>query len=233
MSRVLDLLTRVSEDLNDFAENYEYTTWPKEQLRAYMLEAFQLVLKSRPEIFNEDRVLALRSGSEHHDIRGRCGCDSLSLDGVLGQSDKYGNILRRVRPRSDGALDAFPGGYCPTRPYRILEYAVSADGKSVRVYPSVPPRETVYLAVRCAVIPRRDRDGVPEEIAPAVVQWMLYRAKMVDGENNPAVLSAAVYHWQTCAALLGVKIPRSGRSSGGGSASSSASSGGAGGGSAG
>ena len=202
MGSVLDILIRASGDLNDQAEGYEFQTWPKEQLRDWFYEGIRLAGSNRPDIFNQSRVLRLRAGPEYHPI---CGCDSLTINGVLGQSDQDGNVLHMIRPRTDSIVDHFPAVSCPPRRYRIREFALSADGRTIRVYPAVPPGETAYLSVRCAVIPSADEDEVPDEAAAAAVQWILYRARMVDGEVNTAALAAAVYHWHTCASLLGIK----------------------------
>jgi hypothetical protein len=98
------------------------------------------------------------------------------------------------------------------KPYKIREFSLTQDAKGIRVFPRVPPGETAYLAVRCAVRPTdfSDEAIVPPELEPAVIQWVLFRAKMVDAENNVAVMQLALQHQAEFWTVLGVRqyIPR-------------------------
>jgi hypothetical protein len=120
--------------------------------------------------------------------------------------------MRALRPRSD-ALDLrwFPDPVPPrARPFLLDEFAVPADGRSIRVFPEIPPGETVWLALRPDVVPDFGDDGaeVPDGAVPALTQWALHRAKGMDAENNPAIMYAARDHKETFFLLLGMSIGR-------------------------
>jgi hypothetical protein len=90
----------------------------------------------------------------------------------------------------------------------IREYSIAADGKALRIYPRVPLNEKAYLSVRCPVLPNAfdDKSEVDAEESVAVVQWVLYRARMVDGDASQANLAVADKHMGTIASLLGIDL---------------------------
>ena len=209
MSSVAEILDQLAFDLNDDGGGGDkFVAWTREALRFYLKEAFELVMKNLPDVFNETRVITLRPVTLYHPL---CGCDALRMDGVLGESDEHGNVTNLVRPRQDKAALNWTGRACGPDPYKVREYGVSDDGKTVRVWPPVPPGKKAYLAVRCAVIPSRDDDEVPSEVTAAAAQWVLYRAKMVDGESGAGAIQSAYLHLTAWAALMGVEMPNSRR----------------------
>jgi hypothetical protein len=204
------ILDRLARDLNDAAPGHEFTAWPKDQLRTYVIEACRTFDSIRPNKFDQLRLLVLEGCQDFHDV---CPCSKLTATGILGQADSSGNVFGTIKARPDGPAGQWPGKACPPGdPFRIREYTLSDDGGSVRVYPNVPPGRTAYLSVRCAVFPDEDDSEVPDDVVPAVIQWALFRAKMVDGENNAAIVTVAAQHRATFSMLLGVKDPGAGRS---------------------
>jgi hypothetical protein len=200
MGTVLD---RLAVDLNDAAPGHEFTTWSKDQLRGYLAEACQIISQTRSDLFSQFQVLSFTGHKEFYDI---CPCLSLNKDSVLGQSDECGTVLWTLKPRQTGQAGRWPGRPCPPGgDFRLREFSLAGDGTSIKFYPSIPPKVTVYVAVQCEVAPDEDDSNFSEEAVPAAIQWALYRAKMVDGENNPTILSVAAKHLETFTLLAGIK----------------------------
>jgi hypothetical protein len=202
-----DLLRRLSLDLNDAAPGYEFATWSQEQLRGYIEEGLQLVASSQPATLTQELVLELTPGAVYQSL---CDCLSLTRESIIGQSTSEGEVFQTLRPRPD-TDNAWPGKECPvkSKPFRLREFSIATDGNAFRVYPSVPKNEKVYLAVRCPVVPDVDDDTaeVPQDAVLPVIQWALYRAKIVDAAQSQVMSTMAVEHRDTCYSLLGVKVP--------------------------
>jgi hypothetical protein len=207
MTTVADMLDGLAHDLADRDAGHEHTVWARKQLLNYLREAFQVICASSPDVFARDVTVTLGSGPQFHRP---CECDALSVSSVLGQSDRFGQVLWPLRLHGEGPRFDWQGSVCPARgdPPRLREYSLHPDGRSIRVYPDIPPGRTVHLALRCAVLPKDEPDDVPDRVLPPAVQWALYRAKTVDGENNPPMLQAANAHLTAFAALTGTKLPR-------------------------
>jgi hypothetical protein len=207
MATVSSFLANIAADLNDNAPGHEFTVWSREQLLSFFHEACQLLITSNPDAFAQSIVIELVGCQDYYDV---CDCVGLTNDSILGQSDSSGHVFQILKSRPDGAISRWTGRTCsPENPFRLREFSVAGNGRSIRVYPSVPPNKTVYVAARCAVLPKDDDAEVPENIAPMLIQWVLFRAKMMDAENNPAILNAAIVHRDVFLAFLGVKTPRS------------------------
>jgi hypothetical protein len=194
MATVKALLDRLAMDLNDDETGHRHVAWPRKQLRRFVADAVNLLFDRRPEAFTEEAVLTVHSCAGYSPVD---PCDSLSYDGVEGASDAAGNVLHALRPCSDDPAMRWPGRECaPARPYRMRDYSIAKDGKGIRVYPPVPPGECAHVAVRCPVRPREFPDGleIDDALVPAVVQWCLYLAKMMDSENDAAVIASAREH---------------------------------------
>ena len=67
------------------------------------------------------------------------------------------------------------------------------------VFPPVPataPRQ--YVLIECYMPPEVHSDeDMPFEVIGAVKQWMLYRAMMIDSENNAAIAEIGLKHRET------------------------------------
>jgi hypothetical protein len=203
--KLSDLITQIAMDLSDPRS----VTWPQKQIRFWLDEAIRLVVKYRPDLFLKEYTLTLESGPDYHKV---CPCMSLTPDGVLGQSTAEGIIFQPLRARLDtGSMRWFPAFNCQDKwqkPFRLNEFAISSDGTGIRVFPEIPPDETVYVKVRCAVVPdlQDDESEIDDEAVVILVQWVLYRAKNMDTENNPLIYQAAYDNKQNFFALLGIPL---------------------------
>jgi hypothetical protein len=206
---VKDILDGLAQDLLDSSPRGTHVVWPRAQLHRYLSEAFRSIANVAPDIFDQIFTVELASGPMYHTL---CDCDALTVSSVLGQSDAGGNVLWQLRARGDGPPYAWFAEPCASSgsPYRLREYSLGPDGLSIRVYPDIPPAETVHLSIRCAHLPRAECDEVPERAWPPSVQWALYRAKMNDAENNPVMLKAADSHLQAYVSLVrpGTPLPK-------------------------
>jgi hypothetical protein len=203
MTAVGEILDRLGADLNDA----RHVTWPRGQLRDFIAEAVRVLFGYRPQAFVREADIPVRACRAYNPVD---PCTTLPHDGVLGESDGLGHVLRPLRPCSDDAAMRWPGGPCPPgRPYRMRDYSISGDGTGLRVYPEPPPGTTAWVAVRCPVRPSSFPDDLDldDELLPAVVQWCLFQAKMMDSENNAAVLAAAQGHEEEFWKLAGAKAP--------------------------
>lgn len=184
-----ELVDQLAIDLNDAAPGFQFSTWSRDQLLFYLGEGLAKAFSRRPELFKETVILKLEPGS----LQDICDCEKLKPGDVLGQSTAEGRILHELKLRSSDPRLSWPGRSCPDdEPFRLKEYSLSPDGRTLKVYPPVPPRTDVWLALRCSIAPDGGADTeVNSELRPAVMQWGLYRALMVEAENNPAVLRMA------------------------------------------
>jgi hypothetical protein len=211
MTSVGEILARLASDLNDAEKGREFTAWPKEQLRRYVADAVRIIFGYKPEVFVRNVVIPVAPCEEYNSVD---PCDALTYDGVAGECTEEGHLLRPLRPCSDDAAVRWPGGSCPpSRPYRMRDYSLAKDGRGIRVSPPLPPGASAWIAARCPVRPAAFGDDVvlDDGISPAVVQWCLCQAKLVDGENNVAVLAAAKEHEEEFWKLLGVAADDVGR----------------------
>lgn len=198
---IAELITRVSEDLNDHAPGHEFTTWGADQIRAYLLEGLQIAYTIRPDLFLHEVILTLTPGA-----RTQKPCDCTQIRRVLGVCNADGRVLYPLRKKRQSDRLLWTGRSCPVDPkhYRVQEYSIDADGDYIFVEPPPPAGQTVYLLVECAINPTSitDSTDVATELAAPIVQWALFRAKMVDGENNAAIVTVAREHRSTFFTLL-------------------------------
>jgi hypothetical protein len=199
-----DILDSLAVDLNDAGPVSKHSSWSRDSLRDWLLEGLRVLLKADPGPFERDAVLELRPCLERQPV---CPCASLSWDGVLGQSDERGRVIKRLRRRQEAPGLRWDGPSCPpdpSRPFRLRSYSVAPSGEALSVHPAPPPGEKVFLALRCAVLPDgSDESEMPDSAVPAARQWVLWRARMVDGESDPASYQAAMAHQAAFAGLAG------------------------------
>lgn len=207
MATLQEVVHQVSVDLNDYAPGFEFTTWTEPQLTTYVIEGLQVAYQVRPDLFLDAHVLKLESGTS---IQRPCGCTQIRR--VYGVCDSNGHVLYGLRKRKDTDKLKWYGSVCPTDPrsYRAREYSIDSEGDTFYIEPAPPAGQDVYVLVECAVAPTSDNTQAntaiePELIAPAI-QWALYRAKMVDSENNATIFSVAKEHKTTCFALLQTQL---------------------------
>lgn len=189
------LLNRLATDLNDAAPGHEFTTWSREQLGAYLEEAIQLAFVERPDLFIEERVVKVEPC-----VQRQPACDCTRVRRVLGQCTPDGRVLHPLRPRQVDDRLVWTGRSCPSNPknFKLTQYAIDDSADALWVWPAVPAGIDVYVLVECAVMPQGIDESyeIPVDLQAAVVQWALYRARMVDAENNSAVFEVAKEHAQ-------------------------------------
>jgi hypothetical protein len=196
------LLDGLAEDLADADPGHRHAVWPRAQLSRWAVEAFRALANAVPELFLRDVTAEIRAGPAYCRIP---DVDQLTPDSVLGQCDPRGRVLWPLRHRPDGAGDRWQGPAAPSggRPWRAREYAVGPEGDAIRVFPALPPGERIWLALHCAVIPRAETDEVPDKAVAPASQWVMYRARMTDGEHEKASLEAANMHLAAFRGLVG------------------------------
>lgn len=199
--QVSSLLEQLAVDLNDAAPGHEFTTWSRDQIRAYLIEGIQVSFSVRPDLFIETVIIKAEPCSVVQDT---CGCTHIRR--VIGQSTKNGRVIKELRQRSNDDKLRWTGRTCPVSPdkFELKEYSIDNATDKLWLYPQVPVGKEIYVMVECAKVPEDiDNDyDIPAELLAPVVQWVLYRAKMVDGENNTAIIQVATGHQNTFWALL-------------------------------
>lgn len=207
MATLQEVVHQVSVDLNDYAPGFEFTTWTEPQLTAYVIEGLQVAYQVRPDLFLDAHVLKLENGST---LQRPCGCTKIRR--VYGVCDSSGHVLYGLRKQKDSDKLKWYGSVCPTDPrhYKAREYTIDSEGDTFTIEPAPPAGQDVFVLVECAVAPTSDNTKAtttiePELVAPAI-QWALYRAKMVDSENNSTIFSVAKEHKTTCFSLLQTQL---------------------------
>ena len=198
--RTHDIIRQVSLDLNDQESGYEYTHWTYDQLASYLQEALDYVYGALKYLFAAKVVVPL----EYGDVwQSACQCDDIQR--VLGTTNAEGTrILKRLRKRTDDDTILWrspTADICARgRAYEPESYMINAtDHRSFMVFPPVPataPRQ--YVLIECYMPPEVHSDeDMPFEVIGAVKQWMLYRAMMIDSENNAAIAEIGLKHRET------------------------------------
>ena len=200
-----DIIVRIAVDLNDAAPGHEFTTWSETQLHFYVQEALDTIFNIRPDLFIETRIIKMQPCTYVQDT-----CDCTQIHAVIGQVTESGRLIKRLRMREQGVKQLWTGWSCPVSPknFELREYYIDKDTDKLWVFPQVPAGTDVYLMVECSVLPDASSHSydIPGELVPMVMQWALYRAKMVDGESNQLILTAAKEHRAVFENLLNVSM---------------------------
>lgn len=209
-----DIIREVSADLNDQVPGYEYTRWTTAQLYSYFAEAYgmyleEYLLAEYDTLFRTRRVVKILPGTNWQEA-----CDCQHIVRVLGETTADGKHLRTLQRMDDEDNNTwlgFPRQACGSSPgERLRGYSISADDDGLfRVVPPVKGGQVRYVLVDCYTDPD-DYDRTPpgmEDVLPRAFismakQWMLYRALMVDSENNSTIISVADKHRETFFQLL-------------------------------
>lgn len=206
MAVIADIIREVSLDLNDQEPGHEYVRWPFVQLHSYLREGLIDVSYRLKDLFTSSVVVEVESGEYWQKA---CTCTKVLR--VVGLSTPQGRITRRLRRYLD--TDEFiwagaPEAPCPVqrgKDYLPHGYSINAEDHSrFRLIPSVPYGEKRHVVIECYRQPTGNdkHSSVPDEIVPMLKQWMLYRAMMVDSENNAAIVSVGKQHQETYFQLL-------------------------------
>ena len=189
------LLLSYAQDLNDAYPGHEFSIWSPEQLLGFFNEALCLISAHRPDMFTELKVVKVEPCSNYLDL-----CDCVKVLDVLGQSDKNGKNIRPVPRRKERAT--VWGGSKKKQEFTdiITEYELLDKSNLVRVFPhNLDPTKDIYVTLRCSVEAKTYSldDEAPDErcaFLAAARHWVLYNAKMIDGEFSQSMQSQAKEH---------------------------------------
>lgn len=191
-----NILLSYAEDLNDAYPGHEFSIWPRHKLLEYLNEALCLIAAQRPDLFTETKVVKVDPCSNYLDL---CDCNEI-LD-VLGQADKNGRLLRALPERSKKSTLWMGGSrFQDEFTTELTEYEIIDRSNLVRVYPqNLDPSRDIYVLVRCSVDAKTYTlyDDPPAgrcAFMAAARHFVMYSAKMIDGEFSPAMLSASKEH---------------------------------------
>ena len=197
------LLLSYAQDLNDAYQNHEFSIWSQEQLLGFFNEALCLIAAHRPDMFTELKVVRVEPCSNYLDL---CDCEKV-LD-VLGQSNAKGNNIRPIQRRKERATVWTGSKKKQEFTDRITEYELLDKSNLVRVFPqNLDPTKDLYVVVRCSISPKTYSldDEAPDErcaFLAAARHWVLYNAKMIDGEFSQTMQSQAKEHREMFTAIL-------------------------------
>lgn len=201
----------MSRDLNDQVPGNEYLRWSYEQLLSYYREVILELAGTAKWLFTHTVVVPLAEGNVWQSA---CGCTHILR--VFGESSVDGELLSNAQEKSNDNIYLWPGTTSATRCDRIDNYSAPFTSYTIdriqdqffKVYPPVLPADGQrYALVQCYTKPDAEDESfsVPYELVRAIKQWMLYRALIVDSENNAEIRDVAKTHLQTyqsCLALL-------------------------------
>lgn len=197
------LLLSYAQDLNDAYPGHEFSIWSQEQLLGFFNEALCLIAAHRPDMFTELKVVRVEPCSNYLDL---CDCEKV-LD-VLGQSNAKGNNIRPIQRRKERATVWTGSKKKQEFTDRITEYELLDKSNLVRVFPqNLDPTKDIYVVVRCSISPKNYSldDEAPDErcaFLAAARHWVLYNAKMIDGEFSQTMQSQAKEHREMFTAIL-------------------------------
>ena len=200
---MLRLLLSYAQDLNDAYPGHEFSIWSEEQLLGFFNEALCLIAAHRPDMFTELKVVKVEPCSNYLDL---CDCEKV-LD-VLGQSNAKGNNIRPIQRRKERATVWIGSKKKQDFTDRITEYELLDKSNLVRVFPqNLDPTKDIYVVVRCSISPKTYAldDEAPDErcaFLAAARHWVLYNAKMIDGEFSQTMQSQAKEHREMFTAIL-------------------------------
>lgn len=201
------IIQEVSNDLNDQVTNYEYTHWTTSQLRSYLQEALLMCAHTFKEIFYKKLIVTL----DPHQIW-QASCDNCTeIITVYGEVDEQNRLIKTFRIKDDDSVydgSVLKGQVCKSSDYNadseLFAYTINkVDFKSFRVYGDLKPTETGRrVLIECYQQPDINLKDIPDRLVGIIKQWMLYRALIVDSENNATIQEIAKTHLQTYTLLL-------------------------------
>lgn len=189
------LLLSYARDLNDAYPGHEFSIWPQQQLLDYFNEALCLIATHRPDMFTELKVVRVNPCNSYLDL-----CDCVKVLDVLGQSDIKGRNIRPIPRRKERATVWVGNKHKQGFTDQITEYELLEKSNMVRVFPqNLDPSKFIYVTVRCATEPKTYTldDEAPDErcaFLSTARHWVLYNAKMIDGEFSPTMQNQAKEH---------------------------------------
>lgn len=198
------LLLSYARDLDDAYPGYEFSIWPRDQLLGFFNEALCLIAAHRPDMFTEQKVVAVDVCNAYVEPCADC----VKVLDVLGQCDKDGKNVRPMQRRKERAT-VWTGQKRDVHfTDRLTEYELLDKSNLIRVHPSnLDPTKPLYMLLRCSVEPQMyqiDSEAPDERCAflAAARHWVLYNAKMMDGEFSQTMREQAREHREMFTAIL-------------------------------
>lgn len=198
-----NLLLTYARDLDDAYPGHEFSIWPQSQLLGFFNEALCLIAAHRPDMFTERKVVKVDTCNMYLDL-----CDCVKVLDVLGQVDKNGKNLRPIPRRKEKATVWTGQVRNQVFTDRLTEYELLGNSNLVRVFPhNLDRTKDLYVLIRCMVEPKVYEldDAAPDErcaFMAAARHWVLYNAKMMDGEFSQNMQEAAKEHREMFLGLL-------------------------------
>lgn len=198
-----NLLLSYAQDLNDAYPGYEFSIWSKEQLLGFFNESLCLISAYRPDMFTEVKVVKVEPCGAYLNL-----CDCIEVLDVLGQCDKFGNNIRPIPKRKERATVWSGAKKISEFTDIITEYELLDKSNLVRVFPNnLDPTKDIYVTLRCSVeakVYSLDDEAPDDRCAflSAARHWVLYNAKMIDGEFSPAMEVQAKEHREMFMGIL-------------------------------
>lgn len=194
------IIKEVSKDLNDQVTNYEYIHWTKDLLAAYLQEALINLAYNLKEIFYKKIIVTVNPNQVW-----QTPCEGCSeIIKVYGEVDQQGNLIKVFYEKQDdnvyvGANFGYENCVDPNQPSNLYAYSLNkVDYKSFRLYGNLKPTETDRrILIQCYQEPDNTLTDIPYRLVAAIKQWMLYRALIIDSENNSTIAEIAKTHLQT------------------------------------
>ena len=198
-----NLLLSYARDLDDAYPGHEFSIWSQTQLLGFFNEALCLIAAHRPDMFTERKVVKVDTCNQYLDL-----CDCTKVLDVLGQVDKHGKNLRPIPRRKEKATVWTGQKKTNTFTDLITEYELLGNSNLVRVFPhNLDRTKDLYVLLRCMVEPKVYEldDAAPDErcaFLAAARHWVLFNAKMMDGEFSQNMQEAAKEHRELFIGLL-------------------------------
>lgn len=200
------LIDRVSEVLQDVGR----TTWTEQQLLEWANDAVRSLVLVRPDTTAVKESVALVDGTSQRLI----GANDLRFIQATRNMGSSGSIPGRAITQGDvRAMDAYnPSWHTDSSGQEVRHYFFDeARPREFWVYPPVSlALGPVYVEVVKSVVPGvitavGDTVPVDDIYAPALIEWMLYRAFIRDADDTPSV-TRATWHFRGFFNLLQVKM---------------------------
>lgn len=210
MATLNHFLDGLARDLNDAEKAHEYARWTKVQLLDYLNEGLRVAAFFKPELFSQTKVIQLSPGTDQQ------APDATFVTRVVAQTDEFGNMLYGQLPkRAPAAMFRWNKAGCPPKhPFKLRGYWIESDGSNeFSVTPPVPVDPPVYVKLRMLEEPDDltpadyDSEFLDSGTAPALRQWVLYRAMFIDDESQTAS-AAALHHLELFFNLLRIQFTR-------------------------
>lgn len=199
------IIKDVSRDLNDQVPNYEYVHWTTTQLNNYLQEALLPLAHILKDLFYKKIIVTLNPNEVWH-----TPCDDCTeIIKVYGEVDKKGRLIKSFYEKKDddvylGAHFGYEQCSNPNQPSDLYAYSLDkVDYRSFRVYGTLKPTDTGRrILLQCYQEPDVNLKDIPDRLVAPIKQWMLYRALIIDSENNTTIAEIAKTHLQTYTLLI-------------------------------